>query len=416
MEALVQSAEERLLLALCRLELGVATETVLRLLDEVARWDRLLAAAQWHEVAGLVDRHLRELDGDSRAVESLQGAVAGIAGEQHVRFRFFVRPALQEILDALAERQIEIIPLKGAWLVDAVYGDDHLRPVGDLDLLGREDQLSAIVETLQHLGYRWEPPQWNRARNRFDYHFCPRLLSPDAAVEVELHRHIVRGGTPLHFPVDKLWRDSVPGVVAGYPARLLSTNDLVLHLCLTFFLDRRRLAKSYGALRQLVDLSETLRQLADQIDWSRFVIDWRGTPLQGPIYCVLRSVEALLQAPVDSQAMQMLRPGDFAEPRWRAFVRRRILDREEWFFHQLVEPEDMRLANIVKAALHRMVPTRHYVAEKYEVEDRSASLRDYLHHGGDLLATLGRGVVAPAELRDDMAVELWMNRLQLPRD
>jgi Uncharacterised nucleotidyltransferase len=59
-----------------------------------------------------------------------------------------------EILDAAAAAGVVLLPLKGALLADAVYGDAGARPMVDLDLAVRARDLPAAEAALAPLGFR----------------------------------------------------------------------------------------------------------------------------------------------------------------------------------------------------------------------------------------------------------------------
>ena len=59
---------------------------------------------------------------------------------------------LEQILGRLAERQIPVIPLKGVFLAEKVYGNIGLRPMVDVDLLLPRPELAKALEELEALG------------------------------------------------------------------------------------------------------------------------------------------------------------------------------------------------------------------------------------------------------------------------
>ena len=246
----------QVLLRTARIELGVQdVGDLTQLVHNGLDWRRLLERAEWNETAALVVRHLEAAGQIEVVPEAVLSRLRTIKLEQRVRFFFFLQPELLRVLEGMESAGLEIIPLKGAYLMNKIYPDVSLRPVGDLDLLAREEDLPRAMQTLSQLGYRskaGEEPLPSGAID--DHHHCPRVLSPDGSVELELHRHVVRRRTPLYFPVERFWERSAVGEIKGRTVRVLAGEDLVTHLCCAFFLDRRRRARGYGALRQLMDL------------------------------------------------------------------------------------------------------------------------------------------------------------------
>ena len=270
-EIVALEAEERVLLHTARLQLGAQGRGELEgLLASELNWSHLVDKADWYETAALLLHHLEASDLAEMVPAPILSRLAAIKLEQRVRFFFFLQPELLRVLEGMGSAGVEIIPLKGAFLMNTVYPEVSLRPVGDLDLLARVEDLPRAMETLAELGYRSKsggellPSGANE-----DHHHCPRVLSPDGAVELELHRHVVRRQTPLYFPIERFWERSANGEIEGRPVRMLAGRDLVTHLCVAFFLDRQRRTRGYGSLRQLVERrTYSERKTCSQTSWT----------------------------------------------------------------------------------------------------------------------------------------------------
>lgn len=407
--------EERVLLHTARLQVDSQSSTQLKeLLTSAVDWNGLVDKADWHETAALLLHHL-EAAGQVEAIpERALSKLNAIKLEQRVRFFFFLQPELLRVLEGMGSAGVEIIPLKGAFLMNRVYPEVSLRPVGDLDLLARAEDLPRAMRTLAELGYRSKSggdllPSGANA----DHHHCPRVLSPDGAVELELHRHVVRRRTPLYFPVERFWERSAGGEIEGRPARVLAGRDLVTHLCLAFFLDRRRRTRGYGSLRQLTDLSESIRRFERDIDWEGMIREYRDGALQAPLYVALRSAQELLEAPVPAEFLQTFRVRDFDDAAFSDFLRFKVLNDGFWFFHELVDPQDNHWWNISKAAIHRILPTSSYLEYKYRLKDNSAAGHLLWEHLRDASRTALGAFKSPGSVPRELGADFWMNQLQL---
>jgi len=407
--------EERVLLHNASLELGEQGGTKLeQLLTGELDWSRLVNKADWHETAALLLHHL-EASGQAEALpEPVLSRLSAIKLEQRVRFFFFLQPELLRVLDGMGAAGVEIIPLKGAFLMNTVYPEVSLRPVGDLDLLAREEDLPRAMETLAELGYRSQSGvEVLPGGATDDHHHFPRVLSPDGAVELELHRHVVRRRTPLYFPVDRFWERSAGSEIEGRPVRVLAGRDLVTHLCLAFFLDRRRRTRGYGSLRQLVDLSESVRYFERDIDWGGLAEEYTGGALQGPLYVALRAAQELLGAPVPAEFLQTFKVRNFDEGIFGLFLRLKVLNEGFWFLHELVDPQDNHWWNMSKAAVHRLIPPSSYLEGKYRLTNDSAGGRLLRKHLRDASHTALETCRRPRSIIQELRVDFWMNQLQL---
>jgi len=412
---IVLEPEMRVLLLTARIELGVQDVVHLtQLVHDGLDWRRLLERAEWNETTALVVRHL-EAAGQIEAVpEAVFSRLRTIKLEQRVRFFFFLQPELLRVLEGMESAGLEIIPLKGAYLMNKIYPDVSLRPVGDLDLLAREEDLPRAMQTLSQLGYRSKAGEELLPSGAIDdHHHCPRVLSPDGSVELELHRHVVRRRTPLHFPVERFWERSAVGEIKGRTVRVLAGEDLVTHLCCAFFLDRRRRARGYGALRQLMDLSESVRHCEPDIDWERLIQENAGGALQSPLYVALRAARELLEAPVPAEFLNNFRPKKFDDDVFGHFLRYKVLNPGMWFFHELVDPHDNHWWNMSKAAIHRLLPPTSYLQNKYGPGADRAERQLLRRHLRDTFRTVLATCRRPGSMIRELRADFWMNQIQL---
>jgi hypothetical protein len=115
---------------------------------------------------------------------------------------------LDRILKALDEAGIPVIVLKGAALAATLYEDIGLRPMGDLDLLVREEKLQEALEVMRSIGYIEEPmphQEFNREVG-YDIHLW-REANQD--LKVELHWGLVAGEDVWHeTKVKGLWEEA----------------------------------------------------------------------------------------------------------------------------------------------------------------------------------------------------------------
>lgn len=177
---------------------------------------------------------------------------------------------LGEVLGALSDRGIPCIVLKGAALLEGTYADFGARPMDDVDLLVREEDLDRTAETLASLKFvadEWfRPAEWYRAAL---HHLVP--MARDGVI-VEVHHALL---PPTHAPtvsIDELWARAVPATIAGRSTLTLSATHHLLHLVQHLALSHRFV----GGLPRLVDIAEWIRAAGDRIDWEGFVEGCRG--------------------------------------------------------------------------------------------------------------------------------------------
>lgn len=162
---------------------------------------------------------------------------------------------LGKVLRALKERGVPVIVLKGGHLAELVYASIALRPMGDIDLLVRKQDLEAAAEVLVRMGYGTDKPY------RIETHADVARHLPDftskSGLFIEIHQSIITPGTPFNVDIDQLWGNAVHARIAGSDAQALAPEDLLVYLCVHTSYQHR-----FGfGLRALCDIVETLRNM-----------------------------------------------------------------------------------------------------------------------------------------------------------
>ena len=117
---------------------------------DAAAWQRIVELAQRQRVAPLLYARLKE-----RVILPPPEAAQHLRGIYLATFKRNARllDEVGKILRALRAADIPVIPLKGAYLANGVYGNIGLRQIGDVDLLVKPVDLAKALEVLRTLGY-----------------------------------------------------------------------------------------------------------------------------------------------------------------------------------------------------------------------------------------------------------------------
>lgn len=142
------------------------------------------------------------------------------AGRQAVRRQ----AALARAMEVLRRRQLPSLVLKGAALAQLHYADWSLRPMTDVDLLVRPQDVPAALELLTDGG--WRPLEAPPADCERDPRHAVVLAAP--ASRLDLHWRVlpecVRAGDD-----DAFWDGAVPCVIEGQAGLALQPADQLLH-------------------------------------------------------------------------------------------------------------------------------------------------------------------------------------------
>jgi hypothetical protein len=202
-------------------------------LPDETNWDLLLSLALSHGVLLLVHRSLLAIGVEAPdffldAVHRLRISAERLAEN------------LEHLLAEFAERGIEVIPLKGPVLAQALYGDTSLRSSTDLDLLVRRRDFAGAEAILLDWGFVARRP------SDYDRGFLRDRLA------VELH-HKIASPRYCQFNVDEIWSRSSLDRFRSQPIRVMCDDDLVLYLC------AHGLKHGYSRLIWILDVARALR-------------------------------------------------------------------------------------------------------------------------------------------------------------
>lgn len=206
------------------------------------------------------------------------------------------------ILRALQERGIEVIVLKGLYLVEQVYPEIGLRTFSDLDLLVRREQLADALTLMQNQGYRlstWYDPQ---AQNTDIKHLPP--LEKAQYPTLELHWSILEEDEPFEIEAAGLWERAVETTIAGVKTRALDSEDFLLHLALHFTYQHRL----RGGLRNLYDIAEVLEQRMARMNWQKLLATAQQWGAQRVTWLTFQLVEGITRVTAPKEVMTALLP------------------------------------------------------------------------------------------------------------
>lgn len=174
---------------------------------------------------------------------------------------------LNFIVNVLTQAELRHILLKGSALFQSIYPDPALRPMLDIDFLVPFSLVDRTLNVLNSFGYSQS--------KLLPYHDDTGLvwnqiaLSNDSEVSIPLELHWNLLDNPYYsqrISASDLWQRSIPHKMERAETRLLSKEDLVLHLC------AHNVFHHLGTYhRTAVDIGFILRNGKDVFAWDRFM-------------------------------------------------------------------------------------------------------------------------------------------------
>ncbi len=184
---------------------------------------------------------------------------------QNIQLNMRLLSVLGSVLKAFYENKLSIILFKGPLLLHEIYPTIALRPIMDIDILVKKEDMDVINTVLNKLGYKSEP-----VRKWFlqDYYCVEYYHKSELMLEVHwelLHPQNFSQVTAL-LPSSMLWNNARPVSIGNHRALALSEEAHLLYLCL-------HMAKHFMKQVRLIwacDIALILQKKGKVIDWKYF--------------------------------------------------------------------------------------------------------------------------------------------------
>ena len=234
------------------------------------------------------------------------------------------------LMNALGDRGLPHLFLKGPTLQRLLYGEAAIRPYSDLDVWVEPARLGEAIETAASAG-------WKRPARVTRYHFHVCCPPADAPLPLELHTRWVDRANLYRLPDDAGLERAVMGA-EGLPRPCV--EDLLLYLCLHAhkhgFLNETALALGQPAewflspasgnrLLWWLDIALLLEEATEPIDWKACIERiWRWNIIK-PVAITLRLVARFLPASKARQALANLKLDTIHPQLGRKAMRRMVI-------------------------------------------------------------------------------------------
>lgn len=243
-------------------------DKVTAILRESLDWDYILARAGLEGVTGLIYDRLKK----NRLEQFVPGSI--LIRFESVYYTYFAQNALfyeelSRVSAALEKGGIPVIMLKGVFLAAGIYENIALRPMRDLDLLVKKEDILSVVETLGQSGYKPIVSVKEQLENPFNYSLtlAQKNVGLHDSVTVDLHWHILNSSWLMGLSSRKcdmkhVWESVEIVVLEGIRMRVLSCEYLLISLAINAF------SHCYERLILLADFAEVLKQYKAKVDWN----------------------------------------------------------------------------------------------------------------------------------------------------
>lgn len=242
----------------------VAARRVAQALKEKIDWDHVIEQAFYHGTGALLFWNLSRLGAEwipKATFAQLETAYNAIA-----RRNLSLTGELLQLLTLFRNHGIRALPIKGPALAAAAYGNVSLRIFGDLDILMPREDILKAKDLLRQQGY--QPQLHLTASEEIEYlrsHHDYKFVRAAGGIVVELQWGITQWSFAFPFDFDEIWERRVIGSLAGASVYNLSSENLLLILCVHGTKHR------WERLKWICDIAELVDVDRDKIDWPRLL-------------------------------------------------------------------------------------------------------------------------------------------------
>ena len=219
----------------------------------------------------------------------------------------------ENIIKAFKAQGIKTIALKGIFLAENVYKNVALRPMTDIDILIRKEDLSRAGSLLNIMGYL-PPPQYDgflKIKFPCSVNSLMYATSSLRKPSVHIHWHIINSTWPLDalaagIDMETLWRLARPVTISNIETLSLCPEHLIIYLA------HHGLHHSFNKKVMVSDIVEAVRYYGSYIDWEMVMREGETFGLAFIVYAALRYVSKV--SGFDIPRLEELKPPRLGYP------------------------------------------------------------------------------------------------------
>jgi hypothetical protein len=299
---------------------------------------------------------------------------------------------LSKVLRALQDNHIPVIVLKGAALAGSIYQNIALRPMCDVDLLVRCEDIHRIDEVLPELGFRAVTVPISKRCMQWIRH----MKYTNGTIMIEFHPKI-----PGVLSLDP-WANASPARIGSADTLMLGAEDLLLHLCL--HLDHH-LCTGSSTLIWWCDIIKLLKHYQKELNWDYVMRVAKENRIEAAIRRILHTIDEVFDICIPADVLSQPKDDDIISID-------AILDPNEALNR---EPDPLLPAISTIPSTHdklyyilrRFFPCKEYMERRYSV-----SRSDYVYFYYFL--SMGEAAIKALKILHQLPSYLWSQHISRP--
>jgi len=283
--------EDELCLLLSRSRLSPDVERrALELLSSPLRWPQVLEHTYHQQILPLLFHRLQALQfpGVPEAVVTELGS----AFRRNAMRNVVLADELARVLRLLAAAGIPVLPLKGVFLAESLYGNPDLRVCADTDILVPPKFFPATLGLLEAENYHSSigHPRMLGLLARYEKDCGLMRQDRSWSFPLQVHVGLIWGGPVEHSLLEQVWAEAVRKDIHGAPALALSAEWEFLYLAV------HAARHGLAPLKWLVDIDQLCS--SGSVDWESASRKARRLGWEKIIRQVLGACGSLLDTPI----------------------------------------------------------------------------------------------------------------------
>ncbi|OGL48583.1 MAG: hypothetical protein A3H37_05815 [Candidatus Schekmanbacteria bacterium RIFCSPLOWO2_02_FULL_38_14] len=233
---------------------------------------------------------------------------------------------LFKVIEILHAAEIKVILLKGSHLAQFVYKGIGLRPMGDIDILIKKEDLDKAEKLLLQNGFKYSQlnqkvysyfgidqdvlKQTDLIRQYKKIHHHSHPFSNSKGIKhLEIHWTIADQNSPFDIAIEEIWKRAKRVKTNGTDMLVLSPEDLLLHLSL--HISHNEKFKNHG-LRPCCDIATIINHYSSGIDWNQLQSRACEWGVGKYLYLMLYLCKEILGLKIPNKLFDNLKPKPFS--------------------------------------------------------------------------------------------------------
>lgn len=265
---------------------------------------------------------------------------------------------LSKLILKLKNENINVIVLKGAALAELIYETIALRPMVDVDLIVKGEDLKRLNQIL----LRWE---WINEEyfNKIGSHekYSKHINYTNGKISIEVH--------PKLYEIPHLdpWINTVNTKIASVDTFILGTEDFMMHLCLHLD-DHYRTGLVFNLIWYL-DIAKFIEQHKDEINWDYVIKTSKKNNVERSMHRVLKAINENFDGYITQEILSQFKNDQIELHVTDALnsISNPIRD-----FNSLLSeafgPRILPMSNRIYIALSNIFPCKAYMIRRYRIK------------------------------------------------